>query len=225
MVTATTERPPIRVMIVDDHKLVRQGVKDSLAGDDSISIIGEAETAREAIRLMSVLRPDVMLLDIRLPDGTGIEVAQTARQNVPGTKVLVLSAYDDDHYVTRLARVGVAGYLTKGVSSQELLGAVHNVADGWKLFAPSVVACMNTLLENRENGLPRRASGERPLTAREQQVLRLLARGLRNIEIATSLQINVKTVEAHVENILVKLRARNRTEAVSLARARGWFCS
>ncbi len=223
MVTSTPPLPTVRVMVVDDHDLVRQAVKDELAKDPSISVIGEAASTIEAIRLVEMLKPDVLLLDIRLPDGTGLEVATAAKSQSPGTKTLVLSAYDDYQYVARVAKLGAAGYLTKSVSGHELVRAIHSVANGWMLFAPGAAPRMKSLMEQRELSPAKGPRGEGILTDREQQILRHLATGSRNSDIANAMHITVKTVEAHVKTVFLKLGVRNRTEAVVTAMNSGWI--
>ncbi len=222
MVAYAPPLPMVRVMVVDDHDLIRQAVKSELAKDPSISVIGEAANATEALTLIDMLKPDIVLLDIRLPDGTGIEVATAARSCSPGTKIIILSAYDDYQYVARVARLGVAGYLVKSVSGDELLNAIHNVANGWAMFGPGVASTITSLFERSEVSPTRGTRQEGTLTDREHQILRELARGSRNCDIADTLHITVKTVEAHVANVLLKLRARNRTEAVLVATEHGF---
>jgi len=222
----------ISVVIVDDHELVRQGVRKLLSRDARIRVVGEAVGSDEAISLIGQLQPDVALTDIRLQQGSGIDVSRAARNVAPNTRVLVLSAYDDDQYVSSAMRLGVSGYLLKTVSAKELTRAIHDAVEGQLVFSPLISNKVKILLQkasievcpevstgigsNEENGKETThvLSGDTNLTIREAEVLEHLALGLRNSEIASAMGISLKTVEAHIEHILLKLGARSRTQAV-----------
>lgn len=220
-------RETIKVILVDDHELARQGVRRLLGGDESIEVVGEAESCWGAISLIAQLQPQVVILDVRLRDGNGIEVSRAAKKLAPDTRVLVLSAYDDSQYVVAMVKLGVSGYLTKGSSGEDLIRAVHYAAKGWLVFSPDISDRVANLLGS--NGTPlcdevegdggqvepavgRRCDGS--LTGREAEVLQHIFRGLRNRDIAAAMGISPKTVEVHIHRILQKLGAKNRSQAI-----------
>ena len=226
----------ITTVLVDDHELARRAVRSILHRDPHIKVVGEAAKSPEAIRLISRLKPDVTILDIKLGDDSGIDVARAVKVNAPNTKILVLSAYDDERYVNALTRLGVCGYLMKTASATELRRAVHETVDGGLVFPAAVAKTVSSLLQ--ENGGRVDATGaggrndnvavnatrrERVLTGRELQVLKLIARGLRNREIGNAMGIASKTVEAHIRHIRMKLDTRSRTQAVVKALKNGWL--
>jgi DNA-binding NarL/FixJ family response regulator len=222
----------INVVIVDDNEIVRQGVRKLLSRDTRIRVVGEAVSSDEAILLISELQPDVALTDIRLEHGTGIDVSRAARNVAPNTRVLFLSAYDDDQYVRSAMKLGVSGYLLKTASAKELTRAIHDAVDGHLVFSPLISDKVKILLQkagsedcsevstgtrrNEKNGkeTTNMLSGDANLTGREVEVLEHIALGLRNSEIASAMGISSKTVEAHVDHILMKLGARSRIQAV-----------
>ncbi len=227
----------ITVVLVDDHELVRQGVRKLLSYNATIKIVGEAATSSEAISLISRLEPDVVLLDIRLDQSSGIDVARSVKAITPNTKILVLTAYDDDQYVSAFARIGVSGYLLKTVSVRQLRRAIHDVAEGGLVFPPAISGKVTSLLQNngrevvfevsgnvRDSGkFANAAQDNRSLTSRETQVFKHMTYGLRNHEVANVMGIALKTVEAHVQHILLKLGARSRTQTVLSAARGGWL--
>lgn len=216
----------IKVILVDDHELARHGVWKLLGGDASIEVVGEAERSSEAISLIARLRPEVVILDIRLRQGNGIEVSRAVKKLAPDTRILVLSAYDDSQYVVSLVKLGVSGYLTKSSSAEDLIRAVHYAAKGWLVFSPDIADKLADLLR-RSGGAPfdeatrgsglgefaRERSGQ-SLTGREAEVLQHMFRGLRNRDIADAMGISSKTVEIHIHRILLKLGAKNRSQAI-----------
>lgn len=221
----------IRVILVDDHELARQGIKNLLVSDASIKIAGEAATCPEAISLITRLKPDVVLLDIRLQEGSGIDVAKFIKSNMPETKILVLTAHNDHQYVRAMARLGVNGYLIKTVSAEQLQKSIRDVIKGNLVFPEGTTSNATSLLSSNdgENGIDLKDSSDikrkqmdtpgnkRSLTSKEAEVFEYVACGLRNYEVANQMDISIKTVEAHVRHILRKLGARNRTQAVSNA--------
>ena len=222
----------ITVVLVDDHELARWAVRSLLHRDPHIKVVGEVTKSHEAISLISRLKPDVTILDVRLGEDSGIDVARAVTANSPNTKILVLSAYDDDQYVSALTRLGVSGYLMKTASAKELRRAVHEAVAGGLVFPAAVAKTVSGLLQENGGGVrgtgvggpnghvPRR---ERILTGRELQVLKLIARGLRNREIGNAMGIASKTVEAHIRHIRMKLDTRSRTQAVVTALKNGWL--
>jgi two-component system response regulator DevR len=206
------------VVLVEDHELVRQGIRGILASDEDVELVGEAGTAQEAVALICGSRPDVVIMDIQLRQGTGIDVSRAISTLAPNSKILVLSGHDDDQYVMSLAKLGVNGYLLKSASSHELLAALHQVASGCLIFGPGVSDTVKSLLEG-DGDIGERRTGARRLTARETEVLEHLREGRMNHEIGAAMGISVKTVESHVANLLRKLDAQNRTQAVSKSRS------
>jgi DNA-binding NarL/FixJ family response regulator len=210
------------VVLVEDHELMRQGIRSILASDEDVELVGEAGTAQEAVALICGSRPDVVIMDIQLRQGTGIDVSRAISTLAPDSKILVLSGHDDQRYVKSLTKLGVNGYLLKSASSHELLTALHQVASGCLIFDPGVSDTVKSLLEG-EGDTADKGTEIRRLTARETEVLEHLRDGRMNHEIGAAMGISIKTVETHVANLLRKLDAQNRTQAVSksgIARSR-----
>jgi DNA-binding NarL/FixJ family response regulator len=205
----------IRVLLVDDHTLLREGTRALLETDDELEIIGETGAGEHALSLARQLRPHVMLLDIRLQGLSGVEVARTLRHEIPEIKIIVLTAYDHEQYVRALFAIGVDGYLLKLASAHELVQAVRAVHAGDQVVSPDV-SCHIFAQSLRAKGPAGNA-----LSDRELEVLVLVSRGDSNKEIARALGVTTRTVEAHVSSLLGKLGARCRTEAINIARQRG----
>jgi DNA-binding NarL/FixJ family response regulator len=200
---------PIRILTVDDHDLVRKGIAAMLATDCGMELIGEASTGSEAIRLHREHRPDVTLMDLRLPDLSGIETTRQIRRECPDAKVLVLTSYDGDQDIYRALEAGVRGYLLKEMVYTEIIRAIRVVYAG-KRFIPLEVS-------QQLNGF----FPEVALTPREIEVLSLVARGFGNKEVGDVLGTAPGTVKGHVQSILSKLGAKDRTHAVTIAFRRG----
>jgi DNA-binding NarL/FixJ family response regulator len=199
----------IRLIIADDHPVMRKGMRTLLEDSGWIEIVGEAATGAEALQMVQELQPDVLLLDIEMPDMSGIEVAQKLHNSGQSLRVLVLSAYDDIEYVRRLINCGVAGYLLKDEALRNVVQAVREVADGTTGWFSYQIQCqLNQIIEY---------PSERVLTERELEVLGLAAQGKTNGAIANVLQISEKTVEKHLDSIYRKLEVRSRTEAAVTA--------
>lgn len=197
----------VRVVVVDDHALHRDGIRQILGQQPDIEVVGEAESAERALVLVNQLNPSVVLMDIRLPGMNGIDATRRIRRDHPGTRVLVVTAYDDDEYVRSALEAGASGHLSKAAPGRELVEAVRAVATGGTVINP--VALTHLLAGAGGTTLP--AS---ELTERELAVLRLLADGLHNKQVATRLGISRRTVERHCDNIYAKLGVGSRTEAV-----------
>jgi len=203
----------IRVLIADDHAILREGVRALLAATEDIEVVGQASDGREAIDACKKLDPDVVLMDIAMPGLGGIEAAIEIRKEGMRAKVLILSQYEDREYVRRLLRAGVAGYVLKKSAGSELVGAIRAVQRGGLVLDPEVA---RAAMEERD---PQRAGGDpyEALTDREKQVFRLVAEGRSNKEVADDLGISVKTAMSHREHVMQKLDLHNRTELVRLA--------
>jgi NarL family two-component system response regulator LiaR len=202
----------LTILIADDHPVVRQGLRTFLATQEDLDVVGEAATCTEAAERAAELRPDVVLLDLVMPGGDGIEAARKIRAASPRSKVIVLTSYPDDATVLPALEAGAAGYLLKDVEPQELAEGVRRVHRGESLLHPAVAPRVI-----REAVGPSTASAREALTPRELDVLRLLARGLPNKLIARELGIAERTVKTHVSSILAKLGVTDRTQAALYA--------
>jgi two-component system, NarL family, response regulator NreC len=205
---------PIRVLIVDDHAVVRAGIKLLLGREDDIEPVGEAGSGREGIFEARTLKPDVILMDVVMPDGSGLEVIPTLLREQPETKILVLSMQDDPRYVREAFAAGASGYVLKEAADVEVVAAVREVARGNRYVHPELGA----RLIAADADAARKAE-EDPLSDREREVLRLLALGHTNQEIAKQLFISVRTAETHRAHIMQKLRLSSRAELVRYALA------
>jgi DNA-binding NarL/FixJ family response regulator len=206
----------IRVLIVDDHAVFRAGLKLLIDAEDGLETAGEAGTARDAIFQARSTKPDVILLDIVMPDQTGLEVVPQLLHERPETKILILSMQDDPQYVRQAFSVGASGYILKEAADTEVVGAIRDVASGNRYVHPALGA----RLVAAEAEEARRAE-EDPLSEREREVLRLLALGHTNQEISSQLYISVRTAETHRAHIMQKLRLSSRAELVRYALEQG----
>jgi DNA-binding NarL/FixJ family response regulator len=204
----------IRVLVVDDHPIVRQGLVSVLSDEDDLEVVGEAGSGRAAIGLVARLRPDVVLLDLEMDDIDGIEAIPQLRSAHAAVEVLVFTAYDADERVLGAIRAGARGYLLKGASADEIARGIRSVASGGSYLEPRVASKVLA-----EVSAPRRTGSM--LSEREREVLRLVADGLPTKQIAVSLSISERTVKFHVNSIFHKLGADNRAQAVALAAQRG----
>ena len=214
----------IRLLLADDHTLVRQGLRNILESESDFEIVGEAVDGHQAVQLATELLPDVVLTDIRMGDGDGVTATRRIRAAVPSARVIVLTNYDEDELVFASIRAGASGYLLKEVQSEQLVNAVRHVAQGYTLVYPSVA---KRVLD--EFGQPRASSASSEsldgelsdLTARERQILRLIAHGRTNKDIGATLGITERTVKTHVSNIFAKLQLSDRTQAALYAHRKG----
>jgi DNA-binding NarL/FixJ family response regulator len=198
------EAPPrIQVLIVDDHPLVREGTRAALERSGHVEVIDTAADGSEALRLIAQRHPDVLLLDLHLPDISGLEVARQVRADAPDVAVVIITGYEDTSYMRALLQIGVRGYLRKTMSGTEIVNALQDAVAG------------RAVIDRPDS------SAHEPLTTREEEVLASMAAGGRNGEIAQQLGVSVKTVEFHIGHVLEKLGARSRTEAVVRARQLG----
>ena len=204
----------IRVLIADDQELVRTGFRLILQSEPDLEVAGEAATGREAVALTASLEPDVVLMDIRMPDLDGIEATrQITRANV-ASRVMILTTFDVDEYVFEALRAGACGFLLKDVAANQLAAGVRMVAAGDALLAPSIT---RRLIEEFAVSRPRTPEQVKELTPREMEIFLLVAKGMSNAEIAAKLVIGETTVKTHVTRLLMKLGVRDRIQAVVLA--------
>jgi DNA-binding NarL/FixJ family response regulator len=208
-----TSDAPIRVYLLDDHEVVRQGLRALLSSAEGIEVVGESGTAEEATARIPALRPDVAVLDGRLPDGTGIEVCRAIRSVDPSINALVLTSYDDDEALFGAIMAGASGYVLKDVRGNDLVKAVRHVAAGKSLIDPELTA---KLLERVRNG-PATAPELSSLTEQEFKLLTYIAEGLTNRQIGERMYLSEKTVKNYVSSILGKLGLERRTQAAVLA--------
>ncbi|PKB79769.1 MAG: hypothetical protein BZY88_11625 [SAR202 cluster bacterium Io17-Chloro-G9] len=195
--------------------MFREGIRSRIERESDMTVVGEAGTAEEAFDLVEQTDPTVLILDIRLPNMSGLEAARRLRNRHPDLSILLLTGYDFDQYVRAAARARIQGYLLKDSPQEELVDAVHEIARGGTVLSPDVASkVIENLAEVSDSGRPKRIS---ELTVREIEILEMLFQGMRNAAIGDRLEISTRTVEAHVGNVISKLGAQNRTEAVQIA--------
>jgi DNA-binding NarL/FixJ family response regulator len=208
---------PVRVLIVDDDDLMRAGLKSVLASDESVQVVGEIGDGRAAVQGTREHRPDVVLMDIRMPGLDGIAATREVLAAVPEVKVVILTTFEEDDYIFGALNVGASGFLLKRTRPEELIAAIHTIAAGDSLLSPSVT---RRVIDRMAREPPAAVSPNKRLdrlTPREREVLELVARGLSNSEIAAALFVEESTVKSHVKRILMKLRLRDRVQAVIFA--------
>ena len=208
--TGKTE-PTVRILIVDDHDIVRRGLTMLMSRREEFDVVGEAGTAAEAVLRAKELCPDVVVMDIRLPDGTGIEACRDIRAGNPDIKILMLTSYSDEEAVMGSIMAGASGYLLKEIRSQEILDAVSRVSQGQSLLDPAVTA---KVLERVRRGNPEDEQWNQ-LTEHEKQILELITEGKTNKEISQNVHLSDKTVKNYVSNILSKLEVARRSQAAA----------
>jgi DNA-binding NarL/FixJ family response regulator len=206
-----------RVLIADDDDLMRAGLVELLSGDPSIEIVGEASTGREAVERARRLGPDVVLMDVRMPDLDGIEATRELTRAVPDSSVLILTTFEQDDYIFGALRAGASGFLLKRTRPEDLIAAVHTIAAGDSLLSPSITR--RVIDRMAQQPTPELAAQDKlkQLTPREREVLDLIARGLSNREIARALVVEESTIRTHVKSILTKLELRNRVQIAIFA--------
>lgn len=205
---------PLSVLIADDHRLFRQGLIGLLnTRPDLVRVVGEAATGRETVQLVEHLHPDVVLLDIQMPDGNGLEAAAQIRQHSPNVRIVILTASESDEQLYQAVQLGVAGYLLKNLDAEELFALLASVVQGEAALTRAMAARLLKRVAHHAHG-----DGSAPvLTEREIQVLRLVVQGASNPEIAAQLCVSVNTVKTHIRNILEKLHLENRTQVAGYA--------
>lgn len=211
----------VRVLLVDDDDLMRAGLRAVLSSDDTLTVVGEGADGRGSVDLVRASEPDVVLMDVRMPDLDGISATREILAVSPEVKVVMLTTFEDDDYIFGALRAGASGFLLKRTKPEELIAAIHTIAAGDSLLSPSVTR--RVIEQMAEQPVPERAANQRlnELTPREREVLELIARGLSNSEIASALVVEQSTVKTHVKRILMKLRLRDRVQAVIFAYEHG----
>ncbi|NUR88204.1 MAG: response regulator transcription factor [Nonomuraea sp.] len=203
----------IRVFLLDDHEVVRRGVAALLDSEDDIEVIGEAGTAESAIARIPALRPDVAVLDVRLPDGNGVDVCREVRSRLPGLACLMLTSFADDDALFDAVMAGASGYVLKQIHGSDLVGAVRTVASGQSLLDPQTTAAMLQRLRDQAA----RRDPLAALTEQERHILDLIGEGLTNRQIGERMFLAEKTVKNYVSNLLSKLDMQRRTQAAALS--------
>lgn len=209
----------IRILIVDDHPLFRKGLRVMLESQDQMEVIGEAASGTEAVDLAQATKPDVVLMDLQMPGGGGIESTRQIRDVIPSMKVLVLTLFEDNESVFMSLRAGASGYILKDAEEEEVFRAILAVANGEAIFSPAVASRVLAFFSNKHISAAKEIFPM--LTEREREILVLLARGKSNSVIAKELYLNVKTVSNYVSNIFNKLQVADRTEAMLRAKEAG----
>lgn len=211
----------IRVLIADDHAMVREGMRRMFERETDIEVVGEAGDGEEAVRLAEDCKPDVAIMDISMPKLDGIEATKEIKKRCPSVTVLILSAYDDDQFVFAMLEAGAAGYLLKSVRSREVIDAVRAVYSGESVLHPAVAKkVLNRFMTG--GGKTRPAKSGEILSDREKEILKLATRGLSNADIAQELCLSIRTVQGHLGHIFNKLQVSSRTEAVVRALKEEW---
>jgi DNA-binding NarL/FixJ family response regulator len=208
---------PVRVLLVDDDNLMRAGLRAVLASDQTIEVVGETPDGRLAVDSVRRLRPDLVLMDVRMPDIDGIAATRQVLAASPEVKVVILTTFEQDDYIFGALSAGASGFLLKRSRPEELLAAIHTVAAGDSLLSPSVTRTVIERVAQQPTPKPECSDQLEELTAREREVLELIARGLSNGEIAGALVIEESTVKTHIKRILMKLHLRDRIHAVIFA--------
>lgn len=209
------------IVLADDHPIVREGLRTVLEREPDLAIVGEARDGAEALQLIERLRPTLLILDVRMPGKSGLEVAREIARISPGTRVLILSMYAAEGYVMEALASGVAGYIVKETDTDNLIPAIRQILKGTRYLSPSVNDRVIDAYLQKTRG--ETVDPFDTLTARERQVLRLLAEGCTNSDIADHLSISVRTAEHHRANLMRKLRLRGSAEVVAFAKSRGLF--
>jgi two-component system, NarL family, response regulator LiaR len=209
----------IRVLLVEDHAIMREGTREFIQREPDMEVVGEAGDGEEAVKLAAQLKPDVIVMDVRMPKLNGIEATKQIKQQYPSIAILILTAFDTDQYIFALLEAGAAGYLLKGVRAHELIDAIRAVYAGESVLHPVVAS---RVIRRVVTPTPETKSVE-PLSDREMEILKLAAKGISNKDIAEKVFLSPRTVQVHLGNIFNKLGVASRTEAVLFGLKRGWL--
>jgi len=212
----------IRLLLADDHIMLRQGTAELLRREPDLEIVGEADNGQQAVELAHALKPDIVVMDVRMPVLSGIEATRRIREALPGVQVLVLTAHDDDQYIFSLLQAGASGYLLKTAPVSELVNAIRQVRAGESPLDPAIARKVVARMSGERGAAPE-VPAMPDLTARELEVLQLLANGLSNQAIAEALFISDRTVQTHLTSIFAKMGVASRLEAVLTAIRCGWL--
>jgi len=210
-----------RILIADDHAVVRSGLKLILSAEPDFELVGEAATGAEAVKLATDLEPDIVLLDIGMPGGNGLEAARLILQHAPRMRIVVLTVYDDEAYLQQFLEIGAAGYVLKQAADTELVAAIRTVQRGESFIYPSLTGQLISLYLKQSKAPPAAAECTTELSSRETEVLRLVALGYTGQQIADQLSISVSTVETHRGHIMDKLGMKGRAQLVRYALSKG----
>jgi two-component system, NarL family, response regulator DevR len=211
----------IRLLIIDDHEMVREGLKAMLLAEPDFSIVGDAANAEQALALIERLRPDVVLLDVRLPGVSGVEICRTVTEKYPASAVIILTTFTDEHLVAQCIQAGARGFIVKDIERFDLKRSIRAVARGEAAIDPKAAVAMFAQL--RRSPHSHSETLPEPLSSQQLVILRLVAQGLSSREIATQLYLSENTVKGYVQEILHRLGVKNRTEAVMVAVKQGWL--
>ncbi len=209
----------IRVLLAEDHAIMREGTREFVQREPDMEVVGEAGDGEEAVKLAAQLKPDVIVMDIRMPKINGIEATKQIKLQFPSIAILILTAFDTDQYIFALLEAGAAGYLLKGVRAHELIDAIRAVYAGESVLHPVVAS---RVIRRVVTPIPETKSVE-PLSEREMEILKLAAKGISNKDIAEKVFLSPRTVQVHLGNIFNKLGVASRTEAVLFGLKRGWL--
>jgi NarL family two-component system response regulator LiaR len=210
----------IKVLLAEDHVIVREGTREFVQREPDMEVVGEASDGEEAVKLATKLKPDVVVMDIAMPKLNGIEATKQIKAHLPSTAILILTAYDYDQYIFALLEAGAAGYLLKGVQVREVIDAIRAVYAGESVLHPVVA---RRVIDRMVSPAKNKTEVAEPLSEREMEVLKLAATGISNKEIAQQLFLSPRTVQVHLGNVFNKLGVASRTEAILYGLKRGWF--
>lgn len=214
---AFSSQRPIRVFLLDDHEVVRRGVQDLLDAEPDIEVVGDAGTASHALARGPALRPDVAVLDVRLPDGDGVSVCRELRSRMPGLGCLMLTSFDDDDALLDAIMAGAAGYVLKEIKGADLVAAVRTIASGRSMLDPATTSRLMSTLRGEDSDEEPEADALSSLSPREREILGLIGEGLTNRQIGKRLYLSEKTVKNHISRLLAKLGVERRIQAAVLA--------
>ena len=212
----------IKVLLAEDHIVVREGIRELIQGENDMEVVGEAGDGAEAIELVSQVEPDVILMDIAMPKLNGIEATRRIKESHPSVSILILTAYDSEEFIFALVEAGAAGYLLKNVQGREVLNSIRAVYDGESVLHPAIADKIFSRLQS-EGAKPARPERKTILSQRELEVLKLSMEGLSNKEVARELSLGIRTVQTHWRNIFNKLGVSSRTEAIISGLNKGWI--